>query len=265
MKKIFLCLPMQSTFSIPTNSETLIHLLKLKYGKYLVEEAFDADYSIDIIQNENQYNFSSELYSGITTSPLSELDRYIFDHTTYDDKVFALHGGVVEWQQNAYLFLAPTTSGKTTLTSYLTSRGCGYLTDDCILLGRADFTIHPCSTPIQLRDGGAEVLKRYQALPTDLQLLEEGTTFRRWVYTPKNCIEKAISLKRIFFIERTENENALVYMNTTERITALMKSPITNYQVNGDYLRFLSRLAKADCHILRYCDMNFVKELIQNG
>ena len=244
--------PFQTTYVILLDNPQLKKKLKIKYGKYLSKTHTFSGKDIDSI---SCYSF---------TNPVLEIDRYIFHHTTYDENILALHGAAVEWNGQAYLFLAATTSGKTTLASYLTNCGCGYLTDDCILIERANLLVHPYTTPIQLRDGGLEVLKKYQAAPNKLELLEEGPSLRRWVYTPENCIEKAIPLRRIFFIERTEKENCLIDMNTTERITALMKSPITNYNVTGDYLRLLARIAKIDCHILRYCDMQYVKELIQN-
>ena len=265
MKKILLSLPNQYPTVIFTNVKSLPSFLRLKFGKYVTDKEIPSLEEIHIWEDNGVCTFTAKEDSHTTENPLTELDRYLFEHPTYDASVLALHGAAVEWQGGANLFLAATTSGKTTLTSYLTSFGCGYLTDDCILLDRSTFLVHPCTTPIQLRDGGLEVLKAYQAAPKNLQLLEEAHALRRWVYTPKNSIEAKIPLKRIFFIERTENENGLIDMSTTERITALMKSPITNYSVTGDYLRLLARLAKIDCHILRYCDMRYVKELIQNG
>ena len=88
-----------------------------------------------------------------------ELDEIIFDNTNYDRRIFALHGAAVEWKGKGYLFLAATASGKTTLASYLTSQGFGYITDDCILLDRVDFQVYPCHTLLHLRDGGVDVLK----------------------------------------------------------------------------------------------------------
>lgn len=88
-----------------------------------------------------------------------ELDEIIFDNTNYDRRIFALHGAAVEWKGKGYLFLAATASGKTTLASYLTSQGFGYITDDCILLDCVDFQVYPCHTLLHLRDGGVDVLK----------------------------------------------------------------------------------------------------------
>ena len=65
-------------------------------------------------------------------------------------------------------------------------------------------------------------------------------------------------------MERTENANDLSFLSTNESIAALMQAPITPYPVTGDYLRFLARLAHVGCYRLRYSDMAYVKELIQN-
>ncbi len=251
MKTFFLSPPFQDACRILLQDGQSIRPFQLKYGAYFSAKPPHDDKPMQTID------------LSASPTPLSELDRRLFEHPTYADSILALHGAAVEWNGKAHLFLAATTSGKTTLTSYLTSNGFGYLTDDCILLGREDFWVHPYTTPIQLRDGGLEVLRAYAAEPEGLELLEEENALRRFVYTPQNCAEEPLPLASIFFIERTEHENAVIDMSVNERMTALMRSPITNYRVDGDYLRLLSRLARVDCQILRYCDMNFVKELIQ--
>ena len=266
MKKIFLISPFQTNYTIITNCTVLEKQLHLKYGNYISKTPTATNHTIHAIKTKNGYTIETPGISFNSNYPLYEIDKYVFDHTEYDPHVLALHGAAVEWKGKCHLFLAATTSGKTTLTSYLCENGFGYLTDDCILLDQQSLCVHPFATPIQLRSGGVEVLKRYNALPSKLERLEEGNTLVRYVYTPSNIPSKAVPLANIFFIERTEDENALLDMSTTERITALMKSPITNYPITGDYLRFLSTLAqKIPCYRLRYCDMNYVKELIQNG
>ena len=121
MKKVTISHPLQSSFSISTNDDALLCLLKLKYGKYLLEDLPHADHTLCVARHGNGYSFASDFYSNTTNTPLHEIDRYIFGHTTYDSSVLALHGAAVEWKQEAYLFLAATTSGKTTLTSYRAS------------------------------------------------------------------------------------------------------------------------------------------------
>ena len=266
MKKLFFLPPFQATCSITTNCTVLEKQLYLKYGSYLSNTPAPTHYAISALRTEKGYIIQTPEGTLQSDTALYEIDHFLFDHTVYDSRILALHGGAVEWKEKCCLFLAATTSGKTTLTSYLCSNGFGYLTDDCILLDRQSLCVHPYATPIQLRCGGVEVLKRYSALPNELKALEEGTALDRMVYTPSNVPQRPVPLASIFFRERTENENALIEMNATERITALMQAPITNYAVTGEYLRFLSGLSqKAPCYRLRYYDMNYVKELIQNG
>ena len=52
-------------------------------------------------------------------------------------------------------------------------------------------------------------------------------------------------------------------MNTTEKITALLKSPITEYEIGGIYLSFISKLSAIPCKRLYYSNMDFVAEVIK--
>jgi len=180
-----------------------------------------------------------------------------------DSSIFALHGAAVEYNCKAYIFLASTTSGKTTLASYLVSNSFGYITDDCILLDKNNFTIHPVKAPIQLRTGGLKVLKDYKAEPQNIEVIENEKDLR-YVYMPDNYINNPLPIEKIFFIRRTANINSLIPMNTTTRITELMKSPIREYPVTSEYIRFISQLTKYECQYLLYHDMNYVIEVIKN-
>lgn len=261
MIKLALQQPFQTVFTILTNCNNLARLLTLKYGGYLSASTKIITPAITAILNEKHYiiEFSGNTYT--TLHPLSEIDSILFDHTSYGERIFAIHGTAVEWQKKAYLFLASTTSGKTTLASYLAAKGFGYITDDCILLDKKSFQIHPFCTPIHLRPGGLDVLRHYNAAPAQLEYIDEPTA-ERYVYTPDNCISTPVPLGKIFFISRT-SDNQLLSMNATQRMQALMKSPITDYPVTPTYLRFLSSLAQLDCFQLHYKDMTFVEEVLR--
>ena len=174
-----------------------------------------------------------------------------------------MHGGAVEYKNGAYLIVAATTSGKTTLTSYLVSNSFGYITDDCIILYRESFKIYPFTTPLHLRKGGYNALKALGCAPENYVFLD-SVSIKRYVYTPNNSVSKPLPLKKIFFITRTEDTNILEEMNTTEKITALLKSPITEYEIDGSYLSFISKLSAIPCKRLYYSNMNYVAEVIKN-
>lgn len=262
MFHFLISLPFQTTYRISTNCPTLPALLSLKYGEYVSENSTQsANFEIVVIRAGSLYNIFFQGKKIVSQTVLLTIDQILFENTIYDPGIFALHGGSVESSGKAYLLLAPTTSGKTTLTSFLVSQGFGYLTDDCILLDRSTFQVHPCRIPLHLRPGGLSVLERYCAVPPNLQALGIES---RYVYSPANSVDRAIPLGGIFFITRTDDDNRVIEMNTNERILALMNSPITNYNVDSTYLKFLSRLAKFTCQKLYYSDMRFVAEVIQH-
>ena len=258
MKHLTFVPPFQTTFNITTNCNELIRLLKLKYGKYMIAFCQSNDTkNIVTVKKGHLYDIEFENKIINSESGILAIDDIIFNHTVYDKTIFALHGAAVEYNGKAYLFLASTTSGKTTLTSYLTSNGFGYITDDCILLDRKTFEVYPYNTPIHLRDGGVEVLKRFNALPSQLEILDDGY-IKRYIYTPKNSVDKSLPVEKIFFINRTEKDNILEDLDTTSRMSSLMHAPITVYTITPEYLKFISSLSKTNCCKLCYCDMDFV-------
>lgn len=256
--------PFQTKYFIETNCEKIILLLRLKYGKYAFGNEYKSDNTILVKEEKNIFTIRYKTIDIKTQYPLQEIDRIIFENTVYDELIFAMHGAAVEWGGKAYLFLAATTGGKTTLASYLTSIGFGYITDDCVLVDRKSFQVYPYCSPIHLRDGGLEVLKKCNVKIPNLQHLDDPA-ISRYVYTPNNCIKKSIPLSKIFFMSRTDNENRLVKLNSTEKITRLMKAPITDYKVNVEYIRFISQLALNDCYELYYNNMEYAAQVIYNG
>ncbi len=264
MMTFHLSAPFQSDFTIQTNCTHLSRALLLKYGKYLQHSQELKGKTVTAFRENDRYRIEFEGHVTHTPNALLEIDYILCENTQYDEKIFALHGAAVGYKGKAYLFLASTTSGKTTLESYLVHAGFGYITDDCILLDRTNFVIYPYQSPIHLREGGLQVLKRLHAAPQNLERFGEGGNIR-YAYTPENCINGPVPLGGIFFIRRTESENRLIEMSTTEKMTALMEAPITVYTVSGDYLKFISTLAGQNCFRLCYSDLDFVAEVIKNG
>lgn len=263
MFELSIIAPYQTSFTVKTNCCELVNSLKLKHGTYIKDEK-NTDFLITATKKGHLYELSFGDKQFTTDIPLRKVEDIMYENRKYDEAIFAIHGGAVEHKGGAYLIVASTTSGKTTLTSYLTSQGFGYITDDCILLDRKSFQVHPFGTPIHLRGGGYNALEKLGCAPKDAQLLDD-VSIKRYVYTPENCILRPLPLKKIFFITRTEELNLSGKMSTNEKLTALLKSPITEYTVDGKYLSFLSQLAGMPCEKLYYRDMSFVAEVIKHG
>ena len=257
-------MPYQSERIIEIDCPDILLQLEIEYGHYINSCSMRKLADVRISKGDGA-NYNVVIGESVTQTqhPLFCVERFLFEHPSYDESVFALHGAAVEWKGKSYVFLASTTTGKTTLTSYLIHCGCGYLAEDCVLLDRSSYDLYPFTSPLHLREGGLDVLRRNHAMPAKLQTLHECDGSCRYIYTPSNCVEKAIPLGEIFFIERTAARNVVLPMTTTEKIAALMRSPITVYPVTAEYLKFLAKLASRYCKRILYSDMNFVKEVIE--
>lgn len=262
MNTLYINQPLQTGFSVQTNCNELLSALKLKHGKY-AKATGTAAYTVTVTKTAAGYKVACNGQEQLSASPLRAVEEVMYHLRDYDPEIFAIHGAAVQYQNGAYLFVAGTTGGKTTLTAYLTTVGFAYITDDCILLNRKNNLVYPFQTPLHLRQGGYQVLQQAAPKPIKTQVLN-APDFWRITYTPSLLATGPVPLKKIYFIERTGQENRVVPMSTTERITALLKSPIKNYRVDGNYLRYLTKLAQTPCERLLYHNMAFVAEVIKN-
>lgn len=254
--------PFQTAYTVRTDCDTVARLFELQYGQY-IHPAFDTTYDFTATRQHEGYTVTQGEHVWQTDSAFDLIEAYMHGQKQFDERILALHGTAVEHEGRAFLFLAATGGGKTTLAAYLTSEGHGYLTDDCILIDRETLAVYPCTSPIHLREGGMKVLRYATDSPPETELMVSRAD-RRHVYTPSVVVSKPLPLGGIFFIARTE-ENRLIPMTTTERMMYLLKSPITVYPINKEHLTLIGRLAAVPCHKLYYSDMAFVKEVIHRG
>ena len=237
-------------FKIMGGDKDLVAALRLQYGKYIDNSPLNNTNEIDVAK--------------LSGDILYEIDTIIYENTIFDESIIALHGSAVEWRGKAYLFLAATHSGKTTLTSYLTSAGFNYITDDCALIDRQNFMVHPYNCPVHLRDGGVNVLSSLNKLPPNIQLLDDKI-MRRHIFTPDKCVTVPLPLGGVYFIERSETENSEVKLNNIEGIAELAKSHMTPFTPSTEYIGLLSRLSQTGCARLIYKDMGFVETIIRKA
>lgn len=257
--------PFRTAFSVMTDDIDMVCALKLQYGNHIIQEGTGTEpgncKSVSILREGTRFRVIFENESYLTDAPLYAFSSILFEHTEYDVSVLALHGAAVEWRGKAYLFLAHTSGGKTTLTSYLVSCGFGYLSDDCILVDRETLTVYPGSNPIHLRRGGLKVLEELGKAPICQKVLTPPN--ERYVFMPEHIVTDPLPIGDIFFIHRSESKNGIEEISVNQRLEGLMKSPITPYPVDAEYLRLLLRVAERGCRLLSYCDMDYVRKVIQ--
>ena len=87
-------------------------------------------------------------------------DAVIFRLLAGQDGGLALHAGAVVRDGRVLLLPGQSGSGKSTLTAWLTSRGCGYLTDELVLLpARGELQTLACTRPLCIKHGAAPIVK----------------------------------------------------------------------------------------------------------
>lgn len=102
----------------------------------------------------------------------------------------------------------------------------------------------PYAAPLHLREGGMEVLRRYHAAPAQRPAAGRSRHAADDLYPGQLRFHPAPAGRDVLHLPHRGGKR-LLPMSANERMAALMKAPITDYPVNGEYLRFLSSLARA--------------------
>lgn len=253
-------LPFQTVFTIVTDCPQLLSSLSTEYGKYCMLSEEKSGFVIEVLKNENLFEVTYDNIISKTSNPIKLIHNIMYKYRKYDCNYFVIHGAAIEYNKTAIIFVAPTMGGKTTLTTYLTLNGYGYITDDCVLVRKSDFQVFPCTTPLHLRRKGVDVL---QANKLFIKGLEEDSALERLIYKPKNCIVEPLPLNSIYFIKHSK-ENMIFKMTFEEKIECLLKAPITNYNIDSKYFDFIFKISQFPCQRINYSELEFVEEVIKN-
>lgn len=188
---------------------------------------------------------------------LNRIHNFVREHTTGREPYFVFHGGAVTKGPDAYLFLASTTTGKTTLITYLSQTGFTYLNDDSFAVDMDALTIPPCSSPIHLRGGGYAYLQSVlpAAFSADTCRYIDAGLSSRYVLLPKDCTSQTTRVKQIFFLNRTDEEITAycVPIPMAQALQRLFVSALVPYQMTRRHIQFFQRLAPL-CQQLTYHD-----------
>lgn len=155
-KTLYLSAPYQTAYSITTDNSDLEKLLRMRYGRYLTDESEDGRQYRSVVISKYRRAFNMQCGEKLyrTRVPLRAFDSYMLKTVEFDDKVIAFHASAVECGGKAYVFLARSGAGKTTLCAYLTAHGFGYITEDCVLIDRETLrvlSVHRTAPPASRR------------------------------------------------------------------------------------------------------------------
>lgn len=194
-----------------------------------------------------------------TDLPIQIVQSIIFEETVYHPSLFPLHGGAIEADGQAHLFLAPTHAGKTTLIAYLTQKGYPYINDDHILIHMDTLKVVSRTTPIHLRPESVPILKQHGCYINGNVIQIEN--IHRIVYMPKNVVSTELPVGSIFFIERNQTENFCQNIKKEEAVRLLMEELLSPKANDGNRLKCAIQLAPK-CKRLVYSDLQYIDDLL---
>ena len=263
---MFFCniqIPFQTPFSVVGTEIDTINELKLYYEDYVNFDRPLMDNIIKIEKKNELYLVKYNDFSIETKSPLQSIQDIFFRETTFDDNVCPLHGAAVEYDNKAYLFIASSMAGKSTLVSYLTHFDLKYITDDRIFLNKNNHMIYPVITPIHLRPKGFEILENNGAAPSNYKIVGVGES-KRFIFIPHNFSINPLKIKAFFFIKRNDVLNSIRKIEKANVFDGLLKSSSSINQINVDYIRFIKTLSPYPSFELIYKDLFFVLNQVHN-
>ncbi len=244
------------SYTVHTNCEVITGSLRSLYGAYCTDKT-DGSITISVFESDGGFTVECDDKQYITADPMGCIHNIIYSSKKIVPGIFAMHAGAVCRNGRATVFAASTTTGKTTLISYLIRSGFEYVSDDCVFINMTDLSVYPFHNPVHLRKGGAEILRKSGMLPKDLVYADE-----RYIYIPQNLSPEKMGLDKIYFIERTADENVVLPLERKDAFNRLMLSPITAYNITPNYIRFLGTLSPF-CMEMQYSDMEYVLEQIK--
>lgn len=253
-------------FSVATNAEKVVDYVKNYYGMYVIEVKEIDNQNIIYIESdvETRYKIIYKENNVVDYSILKNISKILYKYSKFFNDVIPLHGVGIEHLGKAHIFLAPTTGGKTTLTSYLINKGLGYISDDCILLNKEDGYIVPYTTPIHLRIGGFEALKKIGEQPKEYTHVDDGYV-SRLVYTPNNLVVNPLPIKRIYYLDRTSNMNKINKRSFYQNFNTALISQMVLTDINSSNTQCFAHFAQNEFIHICYNDFEYVYDYIINN
>jgi len=197
--------------------------------------------------------------STMTEHPIQLVQNIIFKQQEFSPDILPLHAGGIAAGGKAWIFLASTGTGKTTLITYLSSRGYTYINDDRIFIKHDPLRCAAHVTPVHLRPESIPILEN-SGCHISGELLEIDT-IRRIVHMPKAVAVEDMPIGGLFFITRCEDENSCTLLSGGEAVQRLMQNLLTSRGGSAS-LRCAVKLARY-CRDLKFSELSYVFDLIQ--
>lgn len=243
--------------------EKMIQYLKLMFGYSTNQSLQRKDCETRLLFGNEKGEFFAKDNTG-HIEKISTVVTYIQDFflkKAHVEKGFlVLHGAAVAKNDRAYVFLANTHIGKSTMVSFLLKNGFEYITDDRVIIKTSNLSITPFTKPVMLRQGAVELLNGYYNLNIPIKKIKYKG-IERYFFIPSNCCSGNPVLANIYILNRTEGIPFSYERKTRDKLSQLMKYSL-NINSLSSYSEFF-QLSKIPITILNYTELSEVTDFLK--
>lgn len=199
---------------------------------------------------------------------LQEVENLLYEVSRLERGFVALHCGAVGKNGKAYLLAGSTGAGKSTLTGYLCTKGYQYLSDDVALFSLEDGLLRPHPRPLQLREGGAAVLRQVLEEMPSTERHAYGELFREILHFPMPS-QESYEVGGVYFLRRLtdlpEEKEGKRLLTKSEAFLRVLRTQFCPGGIGEAQYALWRSLLSAGAWELSYRELSFALEQIGEG
>lgn len=207
MSKIFISIPhVKPNLAIECTHGLVINYISRLFHPYatLVPECGKDYYDLTVtVENGRCVVSSLHEKEKITTGIVPYIENFLIRNSCADCGYLMLHGGGVSLNGSAFIFLADSMIGKSTLITHLCEKGFEYITDDRLVVDVNNLTVMPFNKTIMLRPEGKDILSTTYGHTFVTESFRYKKIVREF-FDPDLFITENTKIKKIFVIDRKD-------------------------------------------------------------
>ena len=199
----------------------------------------------------------------------SALNKNLLNHTRCKPELFVFHGGVMTKDGKAYVFLANTKTGKSTLTMFLSQKGWTFINDDYVIISKNNKHVIPDSYPMHLRKGGLDYLKAEGIHLNNViyipYLYNKQEESGKYIVTLKPISYQELPINGIFMLNRDSEYNGqqrIVKEPSNLMLKKLLTASLHTYSLQENTVLFVISLLEW-CYSVYYSEATDVISLLK--
>lgn len=257
----------KTLFEITTDCNELYDKLQIYYGKIFCQEL--SNRLKYVVQTINYFN--GELSTPITIVSkvlnntdlaLSEILRYIRNNLCLEKAFNSYHASCVKIEDKTVMLVGGTSSGKTTLTAFLSHcPNTSVISEDITIVNYNDCTVSPLQRPLFLR------MNSYELLTNDYNISFQNPRFtiysgseRIMVKNVECCLLDEAKFTAILFLNLDKDLQCTKEINGFE---SLLENSYSNFDFHKNVCSALSLSCRVPSFCFHYYNLEDAYEVIK--